>query len=466
MAGPVRTPPTPKVQPPRPPNAWILYRAEKSKEIGRKAQSDVSKEISAMWRTELPHIRAEYERRADIKKAEHAAMYPEYRFQPVKREEKERLREVKKQEKERRKEAQRRGRANPPPAAPAPQPSRYYAPNPSLILDPLAPYYQAEQRYGPNGPTPPLSAAPSPDSGASDLAQSRVEESSASPSVHASPYPQTPSSVYGSPAMPPSSYGASLTNSQSPEPDPSQVIDTSESTQWKESHSPQRLSLISTSGNWLSGFGGQEQSRAQASFRRSRHEFLSFDLPQTNSMQSWPGQDSSEFNDIQAILSATGDPSIFELSNFDPQSLLDHPTGQLEVSLGQMNFPGFEDSIPNMSDFPYYQPYTADIGPTELPGDFTTYFPPMDPPTSASHDFGGSYNADDFLNFDGNGSDTSSSQSAPAAEEPSDAARPYVPPSGASLSSTRRVGGTWGRRPASESPIDQSPPRSAWGVHA
>ncbi|KAJ7755711.1 hypothetical protein DFH07DRAFT_742999, partial [Mycena maculata] len=91
MPGPVRTPPhstTKPVQPPRPPNAWILYRADKSKEIGRKAQSDVSKEISAMWKAESPHIRAEYERRADLRKAEHQAMYPEYRFQPVKREEK------------------------------------------------------------------------------------------------------------------------------------------------------------------------------------------------------------------------------------------------------------------------------------------------------------------------------------------------------------------------------------------
>lgn len=192
-------------------------------------------------------------------------------------------------------------------------------------------------------------------------------------------------------------------------------------------------------------------------------EFLSFDLPQTN---SWPGHESSEFNDIQAILSATGDPSIFELSNFDPQSLLDHPTGQLEVSLGQMNFPGFEDSIPNMSDFPYFssQPYTTDIGPTELPGDF--YFPPVDAPTSISHDFSGSYNADDFLNFDGNASDVSSSQSAPPAEEPSDTPRPYVPPSGAAFSSTRRVGGSWGRPPPSDSPIDQSPPRTTWSVHA
>ncbi|KAJ6495553.1 hypothetical protein C8R47DRAFT_1213047 [Mycena vitilis] len=438
MAGPVRTPPQ-KVQPPRPPNAWILYRAEKSKTIGRKAQSDVSKEIAAMWKSELPQIRAEYERRADLKKAEHAAMYPEYRFQPVKREEKERLREVKKQEKERRKESQRRGRANPTPAPPAPPPSHYYASN---THDPLAPYYQAEQRYGTSGPTPPLSAAPSPDSGASDLSQSRVEGSSASPQAHASPYPQTPSSAYGSPAMPPSSYGESFANSQSPEPDAPHVI--AESTQWKGA--AQRPSLITTSGNWMGGFGGQGELGAQ--------EFVSFDLP-THSMQSWSGHDSPEFNDIQAILSATGDPSIFELSNFDPQTLLDHPTGQLEVSLEPMNFPGFQDSIPNMSDFPFYYPTT------EVPDDFPSLFPAVDQPASASHEFSASYNADEFLNFDGNAD--ASSLSVPAAEQP-DTARPYAPPSGASLSSTRRVGGTWARPPPS--PVDQSAPRSTWGVHA
>ncbi|KAJ7188483.1 hypothetical protein C8R46DRAFT_22145 [Mycena filopes] len=454
MAGPDRTPPKKTVQPPRPPNAWILYRQEKSKVIGRKAQSDVSKEISAMWKAELPHIRAEYERRADVKKAEHTAKYPNYRFQPVKREEKDRLREVKKQEKERRKEAQRRGRA-PPPSAPEPQPARYSTPNPSLILDPLAPYYQAEQRYGAYGPSPPLSAAPSPsESGTSDLTPSRVENSSVSPPAHASPYPQTPSSVYGSPAMPPSSYGASFTGSQSPEPDASQSVDATQSTEWKAPEDPARPSLITTSGEWPLGFGGQEDSQTQ--------EFLSFELPQNNSLQSW-GNGSSDYTDIQAILSATGDPSVFAISNFDPQSLLDHPTGQLEVSLGQMNFPNFDDPIPNLTDLPYYgsQSYGPDVGPHQFPGDFSALFTPMNTP---AQDYHGSYNADDFLNFDENAPDASSSRPAPAAEQPTpESPRPYVPPSGAALASTRRVGGRWRPPP---SPLEQSPPRSTWSVHA
>ncbi|KAJ7675097.1 hypothetical protein B0H17DRAFT_1140526 [Mycena rosella] len=453
MAGPDRTPPGKKtVQPPRPPNAWILYRAEKSKDIGRKAQSDVSKEISAMWKAESPHIRAEYERRADLKKAEHQAMYPEYRFQPVKKEEKERLREVKKQEKERRKEAQRRGRAHPQPSPALSLPPRHYAPNPAL--DPLAPYYLAERRYGPSGPTPPLSAANSPsESGTCDIPQSRVEESSVSPPANASPYPQTPSSVYGSPALPPSSYGASFPDSQSPEPEPSQSIDGSEPLHWKD---PQQLSL-STGDDW---FNGQEQLRTQ--------EFLSFDLPNPQ-INSWTGHNSSDYADIQAILSATGDPSIFQLSNFDPQTLLDHPTGQLEVSLGQMAFPGFDDPIPNLSDFPYYdpQPYPINTGANEFEGDFTL-FPSIEAHPAPSHEFSGNYNADDFLNFDENASDATSTRPAPVGQRTSETSRPYAPPAGAALSSTRRVAGSWSRPPvfATNSPIEQSPTRSTWGVHA
>ncbi|KAK7057403.1 HMG box domain-containing protein [Favolaschia claudopus] len=460
MAGPTRTSPkSSTVQPPRPPNAWILYRAEKSKTITRKAQADVSKEIAAMWKAELPHVRAEYERRADIKKAEHAAMYPDYRFQPIKREDKERIRDEKKQEKERKKAVRRRGRASPPPVPvplPAPQPSRHYAPYATNLIpmfDPLAPYYKAEQRYGPSGPTPPLSAAPSPSASvASDLAYSRVEESSTSPSTLASPYPQTPSSVYESPAMPTSSFPTSFASSQSPEPDATKSV------QWTEPPSAQRSSPPATSSNWQTGPGGQGPPPAQ--------EFLSFELPNNPPLPSWGGQDAY---DIQAILSATGDPSVFELSDFDPQSLLDHPTGQLEVSLGHFDFPGFDDPIPHMADFGHYVPqsYAASTNSTEFGGGMSTLFSPMDPAATTPGDFHTSY--DDFLNFDTNISDASASQSVPATEQRSSETTPtrpaYVPPSGAAHTSTRRVGGKW-RPPAAESPTGQSPSQLPWGVHA
>ncbi|KAJ6603110.1 hypothetical protein B0H10DRAFT_644679 [Mycena sp. CBHHK59/15] len=467
MAGPTRTTSQQKtVQPPRPPNAWILYRADKAKVVGRLAQSEMSKQISIMWKSEPPHVRAEYERRADEKKAEHSRMYPDYRFQPVKKEEKDRLREVRKQEKEKRKESQRRGRAKPPPAAPAPQASRYA---PSSILDPLAPYYQAEQRYGAAGPSPPLSAAASPsDSGFSELPQSRVEESSTSPSAHASPYPQTPSSVYGSPGLPPTSYGVSFsTGSQSPEtpsyPSDLSHINASEVNQWNQPQGEQGPSLVTTHNNWSSGMPGPEQSRSQ--------ELVSFTLstPQMNPMQSWTGQNTSEFDhSFQAILSATGDPSIFQISNFDPQSLLEHPTGQLEVSLGQLSFPGFDDAnpIPDITDLGFYIPdsfrsYGNDVPANEYGSGMELLFPAIEP--APNQDFGAVYNADDFLNFD----DTSDARPAPSSEQPtSQTSRPYVPPSGAAHSSTRRVGASWKPPITSGSPVDQSATRPSWSVHA
>ncbi|KAG2033502.1 high mobility group box domain-containing protein, partial [Suillus americanus] len=85
----------PQSQPPRPPNAWILYRSDKIKVLPpaqpgqrSRAQADVSKLISDMWRNESDAVKLEYERLADARKAEHQRLYPDYRFQPMKKEEK------------------------------------------------------------------------------------------------------------------------------------------------------------------------------------------------------------------------------------------------------------------------------------------------------------------------------------------------------------------------------------------
>ena len=92
----------------RPPNPWILYRCDKAKALKQEKpgmpilrQADLSKVISAMWRAETPEVRAHYERLADIKKAEHLVAHPDYRFQPMKKGEKERLKAEKLAEKER-----------------------------------------------------------------------------------------------------------------------------------------------------------------------------------------------------------------------------------------------------------------------------------------------------------------------------------------------------------------------------
>jgi hypothetical protein len=139
---------TRQVQPPRPPNAWILYRSDKIKQLPpvepgapRRAQSDVSKMISRMWREESESVKAEYEKRADVKKAEHQAKYPNYRFQPMKKSEKEKLRE---QSKEKDPPKRSRRAAPYPTSAPTPAPSQYSYSYPEL-----------------NAPSPPLSAASS-----------------------------------------------------------------------------------------------------------------------------------------------------------------------------------------------------------------------------------------------------------------------------------------------------------------
>ncbi|KAI0730210.1 high mobility group box domain-containing protein, partial [Fomitopsis betulina] len=89
MSGPERkTAAVPK--PPRPPNAWILYRSDKLRELAgrrnpdapKRVQADISKEVSEMWRAEDPDVKREYERIADIKKQEHQIQYPHYKFQP------------------------------------------------------------------------------------------------------------------------------------------------------------------------------------------------------------------------------------------------------------------------------------------------------------------------------------------------------------------------------------------------
>jgi hypothetical protein len=174
MTGPVRTSPRVRSddQPPRPPNAWILYRSDRVREMppplpGQlRTQADVSKAISEQWRNESDATRAEYERRAEMKKAEHHTRYPDYRFRPKTKEQKERQRLEKKQEKERQPKRTRiRARAAVPVADPAVAQtinSPYPAFDGSYI-----PSYCAEALFGPAGPSPPLSAATSPSDGGS-----------------------------------------------------------------------------------------------------------------------------------------------------------------------------------------------------------------------------------------------------------------------------------------------------------
>ncbi|KAI9068370.1 putative HMG box protein, partial [Trametes sanguinea] len=74
---------------PRPPNAWMLYRADKSKELTESQpegvvilQSQISKILGQRWTQESKDVRDVYERKAKEAKREHDRMYPGYKYTP------------------------------------------------------------------------------------------------------------------------------------------------------------------------------------------------------------------------------------------------------------------------------------------------------------------------------------------------------------------------------------------------
>lgn len=222
MAGPIRNVETGSVtalamtrqNAPRPPNAWILYRSDRLKELPplaqgeRRAQADVSRMISRMWKGETDETRQHYERLADEKKAEHSIKYPGYRFQPMKKEERVALREQKKMVKdaERKSRQQQRGRASqqpptlPPTSHSTPEPQTLHVPPLSIQHAHLYPpipsgsiYYPIEL-FGPAGPSPPVSLASSPAPESSPESTTTSDESYETTSSH-------PPSVVATPAV-------------------------------------------------------------------------------------------------------------------------------------------------------------------------------------------------------------------------------------------------------------------------
>jgi hypothetical protein len=262
MPGPVRSAPTDSrlVQPPRPPNAWILYRSDKLRQLPptapgspRRAQAEVSKLISNMWKNETEAIRAEYEQRADAKKAEHLAMYPGYRFQPMKKEDRERLREEKKLEKERDRAQFKRGRARPSPYAAGPIAS---------AMPPSMQYYRSDVIFDPSGPSPPISDASSPNDaqssdsqqGQDDQANSQPTDASPSPlSIPATPARMVPHSSNVPPSFPAQMHPSQFVPLQGMAPQSySSQIPFAGSSQWQQQPLQQRQQVVSAGGSHAS----------------------------------------------------------------------------------------------------------------------------------------------------------------------------------------------------------------------
>ncbi|KAF8074522.1 hypothetical protein FPV67DRAFT_1619050 [Lyophyllum atratum] len=89
---------------PRPPNSFILYRSEMGPRLPPpsppgtfRTQAEISRIIGTLWRNEDPAVRAEFERRAALKKMEHEVMHPDYRYKPRSKAEKEVEKEAEKE---------------------------------------------------------------------------------------------------------------------------------------------------------------------------------------------------------------------------------------------------------------------------------------------------------------------------------------------------------------------------------
>ena len=67
---------------PRPRNAFIIFRADRSKEYQGRTAGDISQLVAAEWKSLAADVRARYERHADEEKQRHKVLYPHYRFRP------------------------------------------------------------------------------------------------------------------------------------------------------------------------------------------------------------------------------------------------------------------------------------------------------------------------------------------------------------------------------------------------
>ncbi|KAJ4463577.1 mating-type protein MAT1-2, partial [Lentinula edodes] len=73
---------------PRPPNSWILFRADMLRDPDFRAQYPnahqhvISKALSVLWRNASKEVKEEYERRAEGAKLKHMILHPDYVYRP------------------------------------------------------------------------------------------------------------------------------------------------------------------------------------------------------------------------------------------------------------------------------------------------------------------------------------------------------------------------------------------------
>ena len=189
---------------PRPPNAWIIYRTDRLNEWKESRspydppvkQADISRMIALRWKHESGPMKLEYEKRAAIAKAEHKKKYPNYKYNPMSKQAKAKMRAEEREEKKRVREeakaakaAERkvsngsRGRSSPrtPSGSNVKLETYEQVPKPLRVRDPI--------RRG-CGPSPPLDYDPPTPS---SVSSTPLLSSSSSGSIRSSPLPPSSS---------------------------------------------------------------------------------------------------------------------------------------------------------------------------------------------------------------------------------------------------------------------------------
>jgi len=407
-----------------------------------------------MWRNASADTRAKFERMADEVKAEHKRKFPDYKFQPKKKEEKERLKEAQKQQRlaQKRDMRSRRGVER---KSPAP---------PTLLQPSTHPYYTAPHfLYGPAGPSPPISAASSPSSlsDATSSPKPTMLQLTSTPlatppptlaplqisSTLTLPIPSTPIEhlpfplQLPTPSTPQASWSLAHQTSQTPISNDAPENDTTVGSVWD----PSNVQLDQTS------FLGSSAP-------------VTFELPANieAQTQNWTQLQDSQFMDPYAFLQSTT-PGLYEIQSLDQSALSSDPSGEVEISVGNIHN---SDDVSNFLGTTFFdRDASAGLMLGGMNADYTT--------SSESYDFTQFFNSFPFelnasLNqitpLDGpSGSIVESNVTAeqqPSIEsiaEPSETvSNTYVPPSGAAYSSSRRVAGNWANSVFVNQPNDHS----------
>ncbi|KAF8441705.1 hypothetical protein L210DRAFT_2087690 [Boletus edulis BED1] len=512
MARPTRTGRDRKVQPPRPPNAWILYRSYQFKNIRithaneRFSQATVSKMISDMWRHETEDVKRHFEQEAETMKAKHQELYPDYRFCPKR-----------KVSKLSRKKSKCRDATlsdvdddddDVPPAIPVP-PSIPSLPQPQTLLIPgyhpnvLMPQpfmipYLPQVHYGPGGPSPSISAVSSRSPSESPLQPRSVASSSSSSSTRASPSSgsQASSSSLQLPANSPS-----FPNSHHPSPNPYATLPLStlvyeNSTPGEQPLASPRLYRRSAENTaappppvWdnISTYLPNPDSQ--------NSEVLNFDIPITQTQDFAEFQQgissNTSFDSLQGLLPGSDEDRLFNLANIESSGLLSPPQGDFEVTMCPLPSPvDYSEALFANVDFDELQRQMESLREGDSSSapvashpaqDLQSLFhipnnPELQAYAAAQQRQLSAYTQDmmNFFNFEAAEDPTEDAPSVfpeslqiaagmPIFTPANASGSSYVPPAGAMYSSTRRVGGSW--KPSFVDPLSQvDEPVHSWAL--